>query len=423
MNYYVQNINIKIGSIFPNESLNTEFKKFTINKNLPQVSDNKEDFDNFFISGIMTPNIAQIIQEEILEYINFYVPKYASCFFNIGENTAQAHFSHSESFFFIGIDDDGTMTGIPINFSLIDIDNFGRSIINTIKNTILLNIDDNLISKEEIISCIEPYIVVFNKLDKNFIDSISNKNKKEMKTLKIKMEPLLDFINTEREYRNKLKKIVDDITVNNFKKNYFLSRRLMNRVISATDFPILLDIDNSYHTNFLFDIMINFNPNNFDRDYIANIGHKTKIEECFYNDIKKVAIGTYLHEHVKRYTENLKNKVIHSYNLKKKELAEKETEYKSYIEAYNNLHHDLNSHFTEINKHNDYILIKIKFDHKKYHNLMRENPGYINPTQHFLSYKNQKKNDDGSVRNEFIKSQRRLKYIGNKLDPECFKIK
>jgi hypothetical protein len=417
MNCYIKNIDIKIGSIFPNESLNTEFKKFSINKNSPQIMTNKDEFDTFFISGIMTPKISQIIQNEILEYINFYVPKYVSCFFNM-----DTPFSHSESFFFIGIDDDGTLTGIPMNFSITDINIFGNMIVDTIENTINMNVSDNLISKREILSCIEPYIIIFNKTEKNFIDNISSKNKREMQTLEIKMKPLFESVNTEKIYREQLKKAGDEITVIKFKKNYFLIKKLFDNIISSSDFLIVMNINNSVHTKFLFDIMMNFDPANYDKNYIDNIGKNLNIEEIYNNNDKKKAVGTYLHEKIKRHTENLKKNIVSKYNTKKKEILEKELEYKSYNETYQNLYYDLNTHFTKINKNNNYILIKIKFNNNKYNYLLKHHPNYVNHSEHLLSYKNLKKNASDNVSVEFVKSQRRLKYVGDKLDPECFKI-
>lgn len=411
---------IKLGSIFPNESLNTEFKKFTVDKRSDIVQQNLKKFNKFFISGIMGKEMNNIIFNIILEYIHIRVPKYTTCFFNMN-----APFSHSESFFFIGIDDDGIINGIPFNFDHISKEELCGHILSAVKNSIENNIQDNLISLDEIISCIETYVINFDMKKKHFLGKISTQNLEEIQTLETEIKKLNTKLEEEQKNKTEMNLLVDSLVITEFKNNSQINDKILKYIITSKDFPIYYDDQNPDHLGILHSIMMDFNTQKYDRNYKQKIEkfRGKSIDDIDTNNKEIVNIlGTYLHDNIKKLVERVKNKSLILFSGAKKNLKETTDIINKKKERRDNLYYTFDTHYNTISKHSSYIMIKIKFNIYKYHNLMKKHHGYINHESHLLSYTITEKNNKGEEVKKQIISQRRLKYIGNRLDPECMKL-
>jgi hypothetical protein len=417
MNYSIYNTDIKLGSIYPNESLNTEFKTFTFDSEMIEKIPDKNKLFHNLNTGIISREFLELNYKNILKYIEYYVPKYTTCFFNMDTN-----FSHSDSFFFIGIDDDGIIHGIPFDFNAINIDTLRRTIIYSIRKSIIENLFDNIVSKLDIISCIEPEIIIFNKSHKNFLDEKSKENKNKMKTEKEILKKLSIILLQEKKYKNKLEEMMNNVTVGKIKKKENLMVRLLNKIIFSPDFPIIYEKNNHKHINFLYNTMIHFDTTKYYKGYEKIIERYKNIGDYFfYNDIKK-ALGTFFHEQLKKYNEETKKNLLIKYDIAKKKYTKTEKEYLYHTEIYKTYFFNLTTYFSNLykNPNNSYILIKIKFNNKKYNDLLKKHPDYIPSQPNLLSYLVLKTDERKYIKKQFVKSKRQFKYKEkNKLDPEC----
>lgn len=116
----------KLGGYFGKEDLSTEFKEFCIKTSLDIYDISLEEVEEL-LEGKNWNNKFQIAIEDTLEvYLENIFPKYLSSFYNSG----------IEGNFYIGIDDDGWITGIPFkgNLTHVEIENKMKDIIyNNIK--------------------------------------------------------------------------------------------------------------------------------------------------------------------------------------------------------------------------------------------------------------------------------------------------
>ena len=91
-----------------------------------------------------------IIIQIITDYIFVRIPKYTTCFFNM-----DTFMRHSEAFFFIGIDDDGMLNGIPFHFDFMSQDKLCELILFNIDKSLRDSIVNNQMPIEDLINCIE----------------------------------------------------------------------------------------------------------------------------------------------------------------------------------------------------------------------------------------------------------------------------
>jgi hypothetical protein len=414
-------IDIKLGSIYPNESLNTEFKKFTVDRKSDLIIENKSDLNTFFKSGIMTPKFSNIILDILLGNIYNRVPKYVSCFFNMEDL-----FSHSESFFFIGIDDFGIINGIPFNFKNISKDELCSRVQNTIRQTIYTNMEENvekyLVSHNDIISCIDAYVIEFEYNKNNFLKNISSSNLEEIEDLKNDIKKLEKKILGEKQNKMDINLLVDSLAINEFKNNVQINKKMLKYITSTNDFNIIYDENNKSHVDYLNSIMVGFDTNNYDHDY------KDKIKILKHIDINDrgnfaenliFTLSTFIHENVKRLIERLRNNTLKTFEDVKNKLKNTNNCLNKKKERLDKLYYSFDTHFNILINHNSYIMIKIKFDNQKYKNLLKQNANYINRDSHLLSYNIYETDDKGVTIIRKVIAQRKLKYIQNKLDPEC----
>lgn len=94
------------------------------------------------------------------------------------------------------------------------------------------------------------------------------------------------------------------------------------------------------------------------------------------------------------------------YNQEKGILIDLDDKFKKILNEINIYHYNIETHLDKIAYRNNFILIKIKFNHEKYQQLIK------NLNHQTLKFKNEK--------GELVSTIRKMKLIGNKLDPECF---
>lgn len=402
-----------LGSVFMCENLNIEFKKFTFNKKSDVIINNKNVLASFFETGEMTSGINKIIMNILKEYIEEYIPKYTVCFFNI-----DTLLTHSESFFFIGIDDNGVINGIPFNFLIDDDETLCTYINNLIINSIKRSVVNNIVSLDEIISCIDYSLITFNKRTKSFLGEKSSKGQTELNKLKNDVELLEKDIESLDRTKMELNLLVDSITIDSIKNNSSMNKKLLNYVIKSKNFPIIFDSSNIAYTIFLFDTMINFDPKTFSKDYVSIIKEHPEIEYYFESgsDERMRALGTLLHEEIKSITDRIRKKTVVLSNDKKEKVDEMKRIYKITSGKYDKMYYDLDNYFTLINshEHNSYFLIKVQFNNNKYKNILQKHPLYDSNIKQHISYIDQK--------GQIVTSQRGYKLKNNKVDPECYQI-
>jgi hypothetical protein len=419
---YIHNLNLKIGSHYINETLNDEFKKFTFNRDLilSLEKKEKEEFDNFFKSGKINPTVDAYINTNIIEYIKYYIPKYTSCFLN---SDAKNNIFHSDSFLFIGIDDDSVVSGIPIHTDT-SLEGLYSTINSEINNIINNNIFHNLVPNYLIASCIEPYIYVINDPNTNppnhnnkaytrHAEHVMKKNLEKIKELKIKKYNLSEKKHTSEKYIKKMHTDMTNITVGNFKKNPTVIKRILYHLLKHKLIPLEFDESNDEvnkeTVSFLLNLMSTFNTDNYDREYEKNMEEKFDLNEFRINAVKYNALGTFLHLQIKKRSEEQKNKVMEEYKKRKTSFLEIKKEYERAINEKNILYYNVETHIEKMTHRNKFIIIKIKFNHEKYNEYKKD---YI---PHQIKFKNDK--------DELAATERKFKYIHNRLDPECKIIK
>ena len=98
-----------------NENCINEYKEFFINKNFNLI-----DIKNF-MKGIISKKIMENIYQSIINnYINKYCRKYILSLSNIDKISLPNLSEVNHSTLYIGISDNGIITGIPINYNMID---------------------------------------------------------------------------------------------------------------------------------------------------------------------------------------------------------------------------------------------------------------------------------------------------------------
>lgn len=398
---YIRTSPYKIGSFFGKESLNHEFKKFTIDRDdiMNRIID-RQSFDLFFRSGKINNNIDENIKERLSLYLRSYIPKYTVCFFNTPLNNGKFN---KESFLYIGINDDGIISGIPIN-PRTNFDEFYEFLLYEISKAIHDNLYNTLIPKDLIISCIEPYIDI---LDNSYTDNIRKKaeeNKQKISDLSKEIESLYDVIKTKRKYVKQMQNNADQIKIGNFKQNPVIIERILKNLIENDEIPAFFDVNNKQTINFFFNLMQQFNTTNYDRQYELKLQTKLSVDEIMKNQDLTNALGTYFYLMIKKKSENHKKNLIEKYNNENDVLKVLELKLKKKLSEKANLFYDIESHFDKMILWNRFIVIKIKFDHEKYnHFILTEN-----------SFKlKHKRNDD-----ELVSTIRTFKDAA-KTDPEC----
>lgn len=411
--------NVKIGAIYPNESLNTEFKKFTLDKKDDIVTNNIKDWNTFFETGNLTPSISNLIMNIIKSHIESRIPKYTSCFFNIKNN----NLAHSESFFFIGIDDDGVIGGIPFNFSNISEYHLCNMIKKTIESSIKLNVKTNNIPHNIIMECIETKILKFrqNNTNTNFLSSISKQNLKQIDIWDKQIDEFEKIVYNDETTKKDLLLVQEALIQEDIKNNKRMRKFIFERIINSKYFRLKKFVEDKYYLEKLKEITFNFNP---ESDYIKkyNENLNTILYRIKYNmseiDITSPwiinNIGTYMYEEIKTLLNRLKDKITDYYKDARETSRQSNFNLDKLKEKRNNMFYTFETHYNTISTKNEYILIKIKFNAKLYQTKLEE-LGYKNHSYPELSYII--KNKTGVM--EEKSATRVMKYKNNKLDPEC----
>lgn len=431
-------LSVKLGDKFTGENLNTEFKKFTLTK--PScIEDQSNEYKKFLDSGIITQSIQNLLNNEIDGYIEEYVPKYISCFFNM-----KSEFTNLESYLFIGIDDDGTFSGIPINTSLLSF----NELIQRLQTKILDAIDEKIIknnnvTNEDIVSCIKPEILFFgpSAINKSYSDEIDNAivqiQKYNEERAKIAKE-----IEIKKQHKGRYDYTFNSMTNEGLRNNDSNMKKLIKYISRQDDFGIEgFDMRNNDHIEFIAKCLKSYNK--FDHyqpynDYIKNLyivdGQNNLIKrninefipfidtipekQSYLDMVLKTkmnlqrALKINLHEIIKKLTPKAKEKINAKRQDMNKELAKLQNHEKFIVGRINVLYDNFKTHMKKIIQHNEnnFIIIRIIFKHTKFQTLLKDK---YSLNSHNVGYVENEKN---------IYTQRTLKYIGNQLDPECTKM-
>jgi hypothetical protein len=401
-NIYINNIDYKLGSHYTCETLNDEFKKFTLNRDEITSQSMRIFFEKFFNTGLMNDTVDAYIKQRITLYLKTYIPKYTVCFLNTDE---QHNLSHSDSFLYIGIDDNGMITGIPIK-NTENLNELHKFIETEITKTIAEEIFDSKIDNSLIKSCVESYIYIINKSDSDKYNNIMKESKSKISILDRERRELFMKIHSKRKYVIQLRENADKITVGNFKKNSSIIHRILRDLIENDKIPVTYD-KSSREAEFFFGyLMVNFDTGKYDTDYEKKLANKPKLTNV-ETDIKLYnALGTFFHLEIKKKSESHKKNVMRKYLAEKEFLTNIEDEINKNLTEKNLLYYNIDTHIDTITKTSNFIIIKICFDHKKYNN-------YIKNIEH---QKIKFKNNQGFM----VATKRKLKYIDDKLDPECY---
>lgn len=403
----------KVGTKFINEDINTEFKKFSLT-NIKFSKEENQELENFFATGIITQNFQKYLLQVIDKYLETYIPKYTNCFFN-----SDVIFNNKESYFYIGIDDDGLMTGIPHNESEYNLTQLYDLINFKIKEYVTKNVVNNVISHDDIINCIEPQILILNKNINIDFEKRSQQRKKEILEHKKNMNFLFEKLENIKLEKIEMDLLFKSLATDQFKKNRVIIDELINIVVSNTKFPISdYNKDNIIHKNFIRECTINFNTDLYVKDFENKIQLRP-INEYMENEIYKNEISTLIHEYTKNLLVRLRNKLKFFGENSTKIIRELEGNYNKSSAQYENLYLDFSNYYDKIQKHkeNCYIIIRIIFKNSMYDDYLKK-INISNKNDYLLGY--MEKNKDGKVLP--VRSKRTLKFIKDKLDPECQKI-
>jgi hypothetical protein len=405
-------LDYKVGTKFTGEDLNTEFKKFTIIDRKLNKSD-KIILDDFFSTGIIDDEVNNFFIETIKKYIAYYVPKYTGCFFN-SDNI----FNNSESFFYIGVDDNGTFSGIPHNYTLTDYGELLNIINSSIDLSIRNNVITNNISYEQLNNCIEAKILILNKNENQsqIIKSQSHRNKKN--ELKNEIESLNKEIEFETIKKTEMDLLFSSLATDQFKTNRIIPEKIIDLLIQQSNFPIT-NYDKKKHYDYIYNCMTTFDTKLYVSDYETTMEKRT-FEEYRDSTRYTLELSTYIHEYIKNMLGRLRDRLkIFNENSARK-IKELKDLYNRNIAHYENLYYDFSTYYDLVEQHreNNFIIIKIKFNLYKYNATLKSVYGNIDKNINLLSYREKNKKGETII----TSSKRTLKYLKDKLDPECQKI-
>ena len=408
----VINIDIKLGAKFTTEDLNTEFKKFTISKS-ELIDTDIEEFNEFSSTGKITETMQNILKKLIKKYMENYIPKYMSCFYNI-----DSPFTNVESYFYIGIDDDGTITGIPINTSLLTYNDLHKILNNTIMDLIKTKIQfDPRLSYDDIYSCIGSQILVLNNRITNAFLKKSKENKLKLSILSDNLRKLDSALSYEDQNKTEMTFLFDGLVYDEFKKNRNVTTKLITYMTKQKNFYINdYDSNNEDHNNFLADCLIHYDSKSY-YDGFKNDLRNANISEFIRNKSLKKAFQIYLNEKVKNLLIRIKKRLVILSDETKNNIASLTNQYKSNNGEYDKYFYNFCTHIENMLYHseNKYIIIKIIFRHDKYALLL--NNLNIEKGTTMISYTEQK----NGIPTQVV-ATRTLKYLNDKLDPECKKL-
>jgi hypothetical protein len=401
-NSFIKKLNFKYGSFYTGESFNVEFKKFVI-KRENIVDEEINNFHEFLLSGVMDTVVINNILNNLKNYIYNYIPKYTSCFLNTHDSNM---ISHRDSFLFIGIDDNGKITGIPIS-KKIELKDLYKSLENYISDSIEKEIHNNIMTNNDIMSCLKLYIY---KIDDDLL--LETKINVQMNVNKLEeLNKILDKLFIEINEAEKIVKMsrkeMDDLSISNLKKDDKFVKDLIKKLIDKNEVPFVFERSSTIE-DFLYWVLVNFNVINYDTKYKDLFGSKIDIDVFTKDKSKLDSLGTFLHEEVKKIYNIEKKKIDDAYNIKKKYLLDLQKNFTRKMYERDLIYYNIETHIDKILPNNNLILIKIRFDHERYENILKSYPLSQHP---YLGYKK----DASTV----ITTRRSYKYNKDKLDPEC----
>jgi hypothetical protein len=406
-------LDYKVGTKFTNEDLNTEFKKFTlIDRKIS--GEYKRHVDNFFENGTITNEFQDFLLLTLEKYIESYVPKYTGCFFN-----SDNFFNNLESYFYIGIDDNGTISGIPCNSQIINYYDLLLFINNNIKKYVGEKIKNNIIPFNEILECIEAQILVLNKNENEKQKIKSKLHQEKLKEYSGNIDKLIIDLDNETNKKNEMDLLFSSLATDVFKTNRIIPDKLINIMIMQKDFPINdFNKNNKSQYEYILDCMTKFDTKSYVVDYEKTI-EKRNYQDYINSERYTLELSTYIHEYVKNMLGRLRDRLKtfgENSNLKIKEIRDL---YNISLGNHDNLYYDFSTYYDKIIKHeeNNHIIIRIKFKKHMYDKFINAR-GTFDKNEILLSYEETNKKGDKIL----SKSKRTLKYLKDKLDPECQKI-
>jgi len=212
LDYYNYNLN--------KETLDVEFKRFCLNYDLC-VKYNEDEIKKIITTGTWSNKFSNYVNDSICNYVYYILPKYIATFLNTG----------IEGKVVFGVDDNGIITGIPVNKNLTK-----KRITSCINKTIIDNIKTNN-NKKNILNNINVNIKKITGYDitKTDISDIMYRKyqndykiyNNEFKNYKMKYDEWCIIFN---KYRIKLNELINNVTIkeeliNHIDRNCFIFKK------------------------------------------------------------------------------------------------------------------------------------------------------------------------------------------------------
>ena len=186
------------------ETIDIEFKRFCLNYDLCNKYNDKE-IKNIITTGKWSNKFSNYVNDNICNYIYCVLPKYISTFLN----------TNIDGKIIFGVDDDGIITGIPINKNLTK-----KRIASCINKTINDNIKTNN-NKKDILNNINVNIKKVNVSDNisniDISDIMYKKYQNDIRSYNNKMNNYIinynKFMDKFNKYRIKLNELLNDINI------------------------------------------------------------------------------------------------------------------------------------------------------------------------------------------------------------------
>jgi hypothetical protein len=223
-------MNMQFGDNFGIETLENEYKEFTFNHSGLEIDE--DEAENLIKSSIWCFN--DMIIESLKKYFKIYVAKYASAFLNEESESSAGHF-------YIGINDDGTISGIPFQGE-IDI-NFIKFEIKKVINKYIYSDDIESIHKSISVELLNVNYTPFKikRYTPIYERYLLQKTKLKAKKQQFKLD-MKKWNHIHDRYAQKLVDLFNNSSTRNELMNYIGKQDPKNNVIDIIKTDYVLDV-------------------------------------------------------------------------------------------------------------------------------------------------------------------------------------
>jgi hypothetical protein len=273
------------------------------------------------------------------------------------------------------------------------------------------------LSHDDIYSCIDSQILIFNgKITSSFFQE-SKENKSKLLDLYNNIKKVDNDLSYEEQNKTEMSFLFDGLVYDEFKKNRNITANLITYMTKLKKFYIIdYDPKNKEHNHFLTSCLTEYDPKSYYDGYESDL-QNVSINEYINNKLLKKAFQIYLNEKVKDLLQRVKDRLRKLSNETKRNITKLTGQYKANTAEYEKFFYNFSTHIENMLQHaeNKYIVIRIIFKHDKYNSLLTKLG--IKKENNMISFLEQK---NGVSAQSVV--TRTLKYINDKLDPECKKF-